>query len=68
MKNNEQLTHAYCHWLADLHLAGFSPAFTLSQDDSERSSKPPNANSLGRCAQLKNKKQSISNFMIYDLD
>ena len=27
------------HWLADVHLAGFAPAFTLSQGDSERSRK-----------------------------
>jgi len=29
------------HWLADVHLAGFTPAFTLSLCDSERSRKPP---------------------------
>ena len=29
------------HWLADVHSAGFAPAFTLSQGDSERSRKPP---------------------------
>ena len=28
-------------WLADVHLAGFAPAFTLSFHDSERSRKPP---------------------------
>ena len=28
------------HWLADVHLAGFAPAFTLSFHDSERSRKP----------------------------
>jgi len=43
-----RLTHAYAHWLADVHLAGFAPAFTLSFHDSERSRKPPNAHSLGR--------------------
>jgi len=31
-----------------VHLAGFAPAFTLSQCDSECSRKPPNAHSLGR--------------------
>jgi hypothetical protein len=36
------------HWLADVHLAGFAPAFTLSFHDSECSRKPPNAYSLGR--------------------
>ena len=28
-------------WLADLQLAGYAPAFTLSLDDSECSRKPP---------------------------
>jgi hypothetical protein len=28
-------THAYWHWLADVRLAGFAPAFTLSLGDSE---------------------------------
>jgi hypothetical protein len=47
------LTHAYVHWLADVHLAVFAPAFTLSFHDSERSRKPPNAHSLGRYGQGK---------------
>ena len=34
-------THAYVHRLADVHLAGFAPAFTLSLCDSEYSRKPP---------------------------
>ena len=34
-------THAYWHWLADVHLAGFAPAFTLSRCDSEYARKPP---------------------------
>ena len=38
---NDPLTHAYVHWLADVHLAGFAPAFTLSFHDSECSRKPP---------------------------
>ena len=29
------LTHAYVHLLADVHLVGFAPAFTLSLSDSE---------------------------------
>jgi hypothetical protein len=29
------LTHAYVHLLADVHSAGFTPAFTLSLCDSE---------------------------------
>ncbi len=35
------LTHAYVHRLADEHLAGFAPAFTLSLCDSEYARKPP---------------------------
>jgi len=50
-----QLTHAYVHWLADVQLAGFAPAFTLSLCDSERSRKPPNAHSLGRWQQAEKK-------------
>jgi hypothetical protein len=37
-----------CALAADVHFAGFAPAFTLSLGDSERSRKPPNAHSLGR--------------------
>jgi hypothetical protein len=36
------------HWLADVQLAGFAPAFTLSFHDSGCSRKLPNAHSLGR--------------------
>ncbi len=55
---NENLTHAYVHWLADVHFGSFAPAFTLSLCDSERSRKPPNAHSLGRWQQAeKNKKR-----------
>jgi len=38
---NENLTHAYVHRLADVHFAGFAPAFTLSLCDSEYARKPP---------------------------
>jgi len=41
-------THAYVHLLADVHLTGFAPAFTLSQCDSEYARKPQDAHSLGR--------------------
>ncbi len=37
----DPLTHAYVHRLADVHFAGFAPAFTLSLCDSECSRKPP---------------------------
>ena len=45
------LTHAYVHLLADVHLAGFAPAFTLSQCDSEYARKPQDAHSIGRYGQ-----------------
>ena len=35
------LTHAYVHRLADVHLAGFAPAFALSLCDSEYARNPP---------------------------
>ena len=38
---NEGITHAYVHWLAEVHSGGFAPAFTLSFHDSECSRKPP---------------------------
>ncbi|MEI8274192.1 MAG: hypothetical protein WCG08_16385, partial [Paludibacter sp.] len=37
---HKPLTHAYVHWLADVQLAVFAPAFTLSFHDSECSRKP----------------------------
>ncbi len=37
----QAITHAYGHRLADVHLAGFAPAFTLSLCDSEYARKPP---------------------------
>ncbi len=33
--NTDHLTHAYAHRLADVHFAGFAPAFTLSLGDSD---------------------------------
>jgi len=43
LKNNQTTaaTHAYVHRLADVHFAGFAPAFTLSLCDSECSRNPP---------------------------
>ena len=49
-KMNDGITHAYCHLLADVHLAGFAPAFTLSLCDSEYARKPQDAHSLSRYA------------------
>ena len=48
MTKNDPITHAYVHWLADVHSGSFAPAFTLSQCDSEYARKPPNALSLSR--------------------
>ncbi len=41
MTKKRPLTHAYVHRLANVHLAGFAPAFTLSFHDSEYARKPP---------------------------
>ena len=49
--NGQLPTHAYAHLLADVHFAGFAPAFTLSQCDSEYSRKPQDAHSLSRYGQ-----------------
>jgi len=46
LQKNEGLTHAYGHWLVDLQLKGFAPAFTLSFRDSECSRKLPTAHSF----------------------
>ena len=35
------LTHAYVHRLADVHFAGFAPAFPLSFHDRKFARKPP---------------------------
>jgi hypothetical protein len=48
---NDGITRAYCHLLADVNLAGFAPAFTLSQCDSEYARKPQDAHSLSRYGQ-----------------
>jgi hypothetical protein len=56
------------HWLADVHLAGFAPAFTLSFHDSERSRKPPNAHSLGRQTAQKPHPINIRNQQIESAD
>ncbi len=37
----QAITHAYVHRLADVHLAAFAPAFTLSLCDSEYARNPP---------------------------
>ena len=48
-KENERPPNTrLCSLAAEVHLAGFAPAFTLSFHDSECSRKPPNAHSLGR--------------------
>ena len=59
MTKYQHLTHAYVHWLADMHSGSFAPAFTLSQCDSECSRKPPNAHSLGRWQQAEKKEKRV---------
>ena len=41
-------THAYVHWLANVHLAGFAPAFPLSLWRQEIRPQAAQAHSLGR--------------------
>jgi len=42
-----------------VHLAGFAPAFTLSQCDSEYARKPQDAHSLSRYVQQQEKKRDV---------
>ena len=52
----QAITHAYGHRLADEHLAGFAPAFTLSLCDSEYARKPPvpiASGVSGKCKKIK---------------
>jgi hypothetical protein len=57
--NGQLPTHAYAHLLADVYFAGFAPAFTLSQCDSEYARKPQDAHSLGRWQQSGKRKKSL---------
>ncbi|MEI8273172.1 MAG: hypothetical protein WCG08_11160 [Paludibacter sp.] len=61
---HDLVTHAYAHWLAEVQLAGSSPALTSSFHDSECSRKPPNAHSLGRYLQANKKKEKTEHFYI----
>jgi hypothetical protein len=61
------VTIAYCHLLADVHLADVAPAFTFSQCDSEFSRKPPNALSLSRWQQAEKKKKDRNTVQILTL-
>jgi hypothetical protein len=45
---NDGITHAYVHRLADVHFAGFAPAFPLSLHDRKYARKLQDAHSLGR--------------------
>ena len=45
---NDRLTHAYVHRLADVHLAGFAPAFPLSLWRQRMLPQTARAHSLGR--------------------
>jgi hypothetical protein len=44
------------HWLADLHLAGFAPAFTLSFQNSECSRKAPRWRKFITCVAMQKQK------------
>ena len=71
----QAITHAYGHRLADVHLAGFAPAFTLSLCDSEYARKPPvPIASVVRCHSEKLKdrdlfaEKSLTNCPLFDID
>ena len=68
------LTHAYGHWLADVQLAGFAPAFTLSFHDSECFRKPPMPIAsvvMGQCKKQEDKvfayEKSLTNCPLFDI-
>jgi hypothetical protein len=58
-------THAYVHRLADVHLAGFAPAFTLSLCDSEYARKPPVPIASGVMCKRKKKKRAFTIMRYY---
>ena len=73
--NYDRITHAYVHRLADVHLAGFAPAFALSLCDSEYARKPPvPIASVVRCHSEKLKdrdlfaEKSLTNCPSFDID
>jgi hypothetical protein len=53
------LTRAYFHLLADVHLAGFAPAFTLSFHDSECYRKLPITHSTSTLAVIEKNRNDI---------
>ena len=50
------LTHAYGHWLVDVHLAGFAPAFPFVVSRQEIRPQTARAHSLARYGQVKKTK------------
>ena len=73
--NYDHLTHAYVHRLADVHSAGFAPAFTLSLCDSEYARKPPVPIASvvrGHSGKLKDRdlfaEKSLTNCPLFDID
>ena len=54
----QAITHAYVHRLADVHSAGFAPAFTLSLCDSEYARKPPVPIASGVSSHSKKRKKT----------
>jgi hypothetical protein len=65
-KNNLCITHAYVHRLADVHSAGFAPAFTLSFHDSECSRKPPVPIASVVSSRPKKRRRRITLMNMYD--
>jgi hypothetical protein len=64
-KNYDRLTHAYVHWLAEVHSGSFAPAFTLSFHDSECSRKPPMPIASVVRRHYKKKKKMTRNLTIF---
>jgi len=56
---HDLVTHAYVHRLADVQLAGFAPAFTLSLCDSEYARKPPVPIASGVMGQCKKQEDKV---------
>ena len=57
--NTDPITHAYVHRLADVLLAGFAPAFTLSLPRQRMLPQTASAHSLGRYQQAEKKKDRV---------
>jgi len=55
----QAITHAYVHWLADVHLAVFAPAFPFVVSRQEIRPQTANAHSLSRYVQVLGEKDTL---------